>query len=121
MWLGADMLRVVALLAYSVIPNATERVWKSLGQNGSVGEQGIDALEFGTIKPGVKIAKAETLFPRVEKQEAVERMEAMESEPQKPVAEPPASGGTVASPSVAAPQTAPEKIAIQDFPQVDMH
>jgi methionyl-tRNA synthetase len=120
LWIAADTLRVVAVLAHPVIPNATERLWKSLGQNGSVGEQGIDALEFGTIKPGVKIAKAETLFPRVEKQEAVERMEAMESEPQKTVAAPPASGGTVASPSGAAAQTAPDKIAIEEFAKVEM-
>jgi len=120
LWIASDTLRVVAVLAHPVIPSATERLWKSLGQNGSVGEQGIDALEFGTIKPGVKIAKAETLFPRVEKQEAVERMEAMESEPQKPVAAPPASGGTVASPSGAAAQTAPDKIAIEEFAKVEM-
>jgi methionyl-tRNA synthetase len=120
LWIAADTLRVVAVLAHPVIPSATERLWKSLGQNGSVGEQGIDALEFGTIKPGVKIAKAETLFPRVEKQEAVERMEAMESEPQKPVAAPAVSSSTVASPSGAAAQTAPEKIAIEDFAKVEM-
>jgi methionyl-tRNA synthetase len=120
LWIAADTLRVVAVLAYPVTPSATERLWKSLGQGGSVGEQGIDALEFGTIKPGTKIAKAETLFPRVEKQEAVERMEAMESEPQKPIAAPAASGSTVASPSGAAAQTAPEKIAIEDFAKVEM-
>jgi methionyl-tRNA synthetase len=120
LWIAADTLRVVAVLAHPVIPNATERLWKSLGQGGSVGEQGIDTLEFGTIKPGVKIAKAETLFPRVEKQEALERMEAMESEPQKPVTAPAASGSTVASPSGAAAQTAPEKIAIEDFAKVEM-
>jgi methionyl-tRNA synthetase len=120
LWIAADTLRVVAVLAHPVIPSATERLWKSLGQGGSVGEQEIDALEFGTIKPGTKIAKAETLFPRVEKQEAVERMEAMESEPQKPVAAPVPSGGTVASPSGAAAQTAPEKIAIEDFAKVEM-
>ncbi len=120
LWIAADTLRVVAVLAHPVIPSATERLWKSLGQGGSVGEQGIDTLEFGTLKPGTKIAKAETLFPRIEKQEAVERMEAMESEPQKPVAAPAASGGTVASPSGAAAQTAPEKIAIEDFAKVEM-
>jgi methionyl-tRNA synthetase len=67
---------------------------------------------------GTKIAKAESLFPRIEKQEAVERMEAMESEPQKPVAAPAASATTGAS--GAAAQAAPEKIAIEDFAKVEM-
>jgi methionyl-tRNA synthetase len=121
LWIAADTLRVVTVLAHPVIPGATERLWKSLGQGGSVGEQGIDALEWGTLRSGAKIAKAETLFPRIEKQEAVERMEAMESEPQKPVVAPPvASGGTVASSSGAAAQTAPDKIAIEDFAKVEM-
>jgi len=120
LWIAADTLRVVAVLAHPVIPGATERLWKALGQGGSVGEQGIDALEFGTLRPGTRIAKAETLFPRVEKQEAMERMEAMESEPQKPAVTPAASGSAATAPSGAAAQTAPEKIAIEDFAKVEM-
>jgi methionyl-tRNA synthetase len=120
LWIAADTLRVVAVLAHPVIPGATEKLWKALGQGGSVGEQGIDALEFGTLRPGARIAKAETLFPRVEKQEAMERMEAMESEPQKPAVTPAASGSAATAPSGAAAQTAPEKIAIEDFAKVEM-
>src|SRR5260370_3083792 len=120
MWIAGDTLRVVAVVAHPVIPGATERLWKALGQGGSVGEQGIDALEFGTLRPGTRIAKAETLFPRVEKQEAMERMEAMESEPQKPAVTPAASGSAATAPSGAAAQTAPEKIAIEDFAKVEM-
>jgi methionyl-tRNA synthetase len=108
------------VLAHPVIPNATEKLWKSLGLSGSVGEQGIDSLDFGGLKPGTRIAKAETLFPRVEKQEAVERMEAMESEPQKPVAAPAATTSAATTPAGAAAQTAPEKIAIEDFAKVEM-
>jgi methionyl-tRNA synthetase len=121
LWIAADTLRVVTVLAHPVIPSATERLWKSLGQGGSVGEQGIDALEWGTLRSGAKIGKAETLFPRIEKQEAVERMEAMESEPQKAVVTRPVAGGSAAtSPSGAAAQAAPEKIAIEDFAKVEM-
>jgi methionyl-tRNA synthetase len=122
LWIAADTLRVVAVLAHPVLPSATERLWKSLAQGGSVAEQRIDTLDFGTLKAGTRIAKAETLFPRVEKQEAVERMEAMESEPQKPVATPAASvtGASTAAAPGAATQAAPEKIAIEDFSKVEM-
>jgi methionyl-tRNA synthetase len=119
LWIAADTLCVVAVLAHPVIPNATDKLWKALGQSGSVGEQRIDALEFGLLRPGTKIAKAESLFPRIEKQEAIERMEAMESEPQKPVVTPAAST-TAGTTSGAAAQTAPEKIAIEDFAKVEM-
>jgi methionyl-tRNA synthetase len=118
--IAADTLTVVAVLAHPVIPGATEKLWKALGQGGTVAEQGIDTLEFGRIKPGAKIAKAETLFPRMEKAEAIERMEAMESEPQKRIAAPAVSSSAVASSSGAAAQTALEKIAIEDFVKVEM-
>jgi methionyl-tRNA synthetase len=120
LWIAADTLRVVAVLAHPVIPSATERLWKSLGLGGSVGEQGIDALEFGAIKHGTKIAKAETLFPRVEKQEAVERMEAMESEPQKQPAPAVASAAAAGGAGTTAAASASDKIAIEDFAKVEM-
>jgi methionyl-tRNA synthetase len=123
LWTAADTLRAVAVLAHPVIPNATEKLWRALGQSGSIGEQRIDELQWGTLRAGTKIAKAETLFPRIEKQEAVERMEAMESEPQKPAVTPPAASSTAAtgaSGAGAAAQTAPEKIAIEDFAKVEM-
>ena len=121
LWIAADTLRAVAVLAHPVIPTATEKLWRALGQGGSIGEQRIDELQWGTLRAGTKIAKAETLFPRIEKQEAVERIEAMESEPQKPVVAPPAaSTSTPTSASGAAAQTAPEKIAIEDFAKVEM-
>jgi methionyl-tRNA synthetase len=120
LWIAADTLRAVAVLAHPVIPSATEKLWRALGQGGSVGEQRIDALEFGLLRPGAKIAKAESLFPRIEKQEAIERMEAMESEPQKPTAAPVTSTTASTGSGAAAAQTAPEKIAIEDFAKVEM-
>jgi methionyl-tRNA synthetase len=121
LWIAADTLRAVAVLAHPVIPTATEKLWRGLGQGGSIGEQRIDELQWGTLRAGTKIAKAETLFPRVEKQEAIERMEAMESEPQKPAVAPPApSASAPTGASGAAAQTAPEKIAIEDFAKVEM-
>ena len=125
LWIAADTLRVVAVLAHPIIPAATEKLWRALGQGGSLGEQRIDELHWGTLRPGTKIAKTETLFPRIEKQEAVERMEAMESEPQKPVLTPPAASSSAATGAsgagaAAAAQTAPEKIAIEDFAKVEM-
>ncbi len=121
LWIAADTLRAVAVLAHPVIPTATEKLWRALGQSGSIGEQRIDELQWGILRAGTKIAKAETLFPRIEKQEAAERMEAMESEPQKPVVTPPAAGAsTPTGASGAAAQTAPEKIAIEDFAKVEM-
>jgi len=123
LWIAADTLRVVAVLAFPVIPGATEKLWKALGQTGSLSEQNIDTVQWGQLKPGVKVSKAETLFPRVEKTEAIERMEAMESEAQKEPQKQPAAAASAAAAggsTTTAPPAAPEKIAIDDFTKVEM-
>ena len=65
---------------------------------------------------------AQTLFPRVDKNEAIERIEAMANEELNPApAAPPAKALASATPGgAAAPQAAPEKIGIEDFAKVEM-
>jgi len=43
----------------------------------------MDLISWGQLKPGTKIGKLEGIFPRVEKSEAIERIEAMEQEQSK--------------------------------------
>ena len=69
------------------------------------------------------LGKSQALFPRIEKTEAIERMEAMENEPQKPVTAPaaaPASAPTAGGAAAAAAPAASEKIGIEDFTKVEM-
>jgi len=122
---SAEALRIITILAHPVLPTTTGQIWKELGQPGSVESQRIDQLDWGQLKAGTRIGTIKAVFPRIEHQEAIERMEAMEKEEQKqpsPVTAPvtpsaPAAGGTAAA---AAPQTAPEKIGIEDFAKVEM-
>lgn len=117
LWTAAETLRLVTMLAHPVLPESTGKVWTLLGQAGHVGSQEWDGLRWGHLKPGTSIGKSQTLFPRIEKAEAIERMEAMENEPQKPAAAPAAAATTGAA---ATPQAAPEKIGIEDFAKVEM-
>src|SRR6266852_4365180 len=124
---AAEALRIITILAHPVLPSTTEQIWKQLGQFSSVESQRIDHLDWGQLKSGTRIGMVRAIFPRIEHQEAVERMEAMEKEAQKqpspvtaPAATPasaPAAGGAAAA---AAPQAAPEKIGIEDFAKVEM-
>jgi methionyl-tRNA synthetase len=122
LYTAAEALRFVAVLAHSVLPDSTRKLWKQLGQSEPLGDVRIDDLQWGKLKPGTKISKAETLFPRIEKAEAIERMEAMENEPVKqpaPVAASAAASAGATS-SATTPQAAPEKIGIEDFAKVEM-
>jgi len=124
---AAAAIRLVAILAHPVLPSSTQKIWDQLGQTGSLDAQSLDQLAWAYITPGSRIGKVQPAFPRIEKAEAIERMEAMEKEEQKqpspvsaPAAKPasmPATGGAGAA---AAPQTAPEKIGIEDFAKVEM-
>jgi len=122
LYAAAESLRIACHLAHPVLPDATTKIWKSLGLSGTPSELQFDARvsqdNWGRLLPGTRIGKPEPVFPRIEKAEAIERMEAMESEPQKPVTAPATSATTGAS--GAAAQTAPEKIAIEDFAKVEM-
>jgi methionyl-tRNA synthetase len=117
LWTSAEVLRIVSLLVQAVLPESSARVWALLGQSGSAGAQDLDALRWGQLVPGTRLGKPEALFPRVEKTETMERIEAMENELQKPAT--PAASSSPAGPAPA-PQPANDKIAIEDFTKVEM-
>jgi methionyl-tRNA synthetase len=130
LWLAAETLRDVVMLAYPIIPDAAQKIWEQLGQPGKLADQRIDQLKWGELKPGTKIGKPEAVFPRVEKNEAMERIEAMENEIRNPGAAAPAATSSTpagaAAPAVAggagaAAVPAPgAKITIDDFAKVEL-
>jgi methionyl-tRNA synthetase len=121
LWTTAELLRVVTVLAHPVLPDSTTKVWSLLGQPDAVSGVELDGLRWGQLAAGVQLGKAQTLFPRVDKTEAIERIESMANEEQNPTAAPAAapvvrsaSSGTAAAPAPA------EKIGIEDFTKVEM-
>jgi methionyl-tRNA synthetase len=130
LWTTAELLRVVVVLAHPVLPDCTAKVWTLLGAPGKIGAQDLGSLAWGELAPGTALGKSQPLFPRIEKKEAQERMEAMENEAQNapsPVAAStpaatPAVGiapASAAAPGGTAPAAA-EKIGIEDFTKVEM-
>ena len=120
LWTTADLLRIVTVLAHPVLPASTAKIWTLLGLPGSVSAVELDGLRWGQLTPGVKLGKAQALFPRVEKNEAIERIEAMANEELNPASPAKPAASAAASGAAAAPQAAPEKIGIEDFSKVEM-
>jgi methionyl-tRNA synthetase len=86
-------------------------------------------LKWGGLKPGTKIGKPEAVYPRVDKKEAWERIEAMENEIRKPAGAPSAhptgaaakGEGPIATSPVPLATPAPgAKITIEDFAKVEL-
>src|ERR1700687_1514943 len=125
LWTTAEVLRIVTVLAHPVLPESTSKVWSLLGQMEPLGSLELDGLRWGQLEPGTALGKSQSLFPRIEKSEAIERMEAMENEAQNAPSPAAATGpaaasatGAVAGPAAAA--AAPGKIGIEDFAKVEM-
>jgi methionyl-tRNA synthetase len=86
--------------------------------------QALDSLAWDGLKPGVKLGKLESIYPRVEKDEAIERIEAMSIEEQNAASAAPRPASAGAAPAAPAAPGAvpavPDKIAIEDFAKVEM-
>ena len=126
LWTAAQALRFVCILSVPILPATSQKLWQILGQTGQVSEESIEPLNWGLLKSGVQLGKVQALFPRIEKAEAIERMEAMEKEAQNapsPVAATTPAAAPANAGAAAAPATAPavaEKIGIEDFAKVEM-
>ena len=123
----AELLRVVTALTHPVLPQSTNKIWTLLGQQGTAQSQHLDGLRWGQLSPGTALGKSQALFPRIDKAEALERIEAMQNEEQKaPLpggAAAPSGSHTSAAGASAGAATAPasnEKIGIEDFAKVEM-
>ena len=127
LYVAAESLRIVSVLAHPVIPDATQKIWEQLGQAGKIENASINDLQWGGLKPGTRIGKPEGVFPRADKNEILERIETMENEIRNPAGAQPAAtsadpaapaaataAGAAGSPAVAA------KIVIEDFAKVEL-
>jgi methionyl-tRNA synthetase len=124
---AAQSLRHIVALAYPVLPHASSKIWKQLGERTELASQDPKHLAWGALRPGTHVGEAEQLFPRADKKETSERIEAMEDEIRNPAgaqpaatpAAPPAASGAPAAAAATAP-AANAKIGIEDFAKVEL-
>src|SRR5487761_307935 len=112
----------VRFLAHPVLPHATQEIWEQLGHTTQLAGQ---SLSPDSLTPDHKqvahVNKPRAVFPRVDKTEAFERIEAMEEEIRNPASSAPAADSAVKSASGSAPVPAgPAKIGIEDFAKIEM-
>ena len=123
---AAESLRIFVVLAHPILPSATEKLWRQMGESGALGDVRIDQLAWGGLRPGTLIGEPSAVFPRVEKNETLEKIAAMEQEMLKPQGTPATPSSPAAAPAAqpaAAATNAPAinaKISIDDFTKVEM-
>ncbi len=115
LYTAAEALRIAVALVHPVLPQATEKIWRQLGQFTPLGEKQLDALQWGELRPGTRVGPADAVFPRVDRNEALDRIDELEQQVLAEIA------GRPATP--AAETSAKEKskmISIEDFAKVEM-
>ncbi|TAM81635.1 MAG: methionine--tRNA ligase [Acidobacteria bacterium] len=139
LYIALEAVRAATVLAHPVIPDATQKIWNQLGCEGYLGKlenQRIDQLKWGELKPCSKVSKPEPIFPRLDKAEAVARLQEFAEADRKGHQAAPVKEKTVETPSgekpaiteqapaeaAVAPAATPasEKISIEDFAKVEM-
>lgn len=74
----ADTLRIVTVLAAPVLPESCAKIWRLLGYSDSVEEQRFGNLSPGQLAAGQKIADVEPVFPRLDLQQTIDKMNDLE-------------------------------------------
>ncbi len=128
LYAAAASLRCICALAHPIIPDATQKIWCQLGETGDLSAFRLENLKWDEMSSEPTITKPSAVFPRVDKKEAMEKIEAMENEIRKPSAAQSAVAGasaTATSAPAAASQQAPAastdgKITIDDLAKIDL-
>ncbi len=111
---AAESLRIVVALAQPALPNATLTIWNQLGQPGPIDRVRLDRLSWGQLRAGTRIGEPAAVFPRIDKNEALERIATMERD----ILQPQGEGAAAPAGQPAAPPTT--RIGIGDFTKVEM-
>ena len=106
----AEALRYVAVLISPVMPSTPVRIYAQLGLDDKALMTWESLASFGRLAPGLKVTKADALFPRIDLAVDLPLLE------QENAAE--LAGGAPKAEQKAQPQRAPE-IGIEDFRKMD--
>ena len=110
LYASADALRLATGLLSPVMPEATAKIWRQLGQTSDLSTLTFDDLSRSSLGVGEKIGKVEPVFPRLAREETLAKLHQLEEQSaQKPSAAKPA-----AAPADAASEPLP-RLPIDEF------
>ena len=74
LFLCVQSLRTLAIVLSPIIPETAEKVWQTLGLEGTVVNQSLDEAGKLTLQPGITIEKSKPLFSKIDIEELQERL-----------------------------------------------
>jgi methionyl-tRNA synthetase len=117
---AAEAIRIITALAHPVLPDSSAKVWRQLGlgEIESAAKTGaLKAVVWGALQPGTQFAEPAPLFPRAEK-DAVQRMEDIEKQNNKPAetSSPSSSSPSSGSPAISEATAPPPATKVEPNP-----
>ena len=113
LYTAADALRLVTALLAPVMPEATGKIWRQLGQSSDLSSLTLDTLAASTLAVGEKIGKVEPVFPRVGKEETIQKIVQLQEQSSQTAPPAAAVAGELAPVSA-------ERLPIEDFLKWDL-
>jgi methionyl-tRNA synthetase len=111
-----ESLRIISGLVSPVLKHSAQRIWEQLGYTDQVAEHSLEEFQWNGAKLPAKIGEIVGVFPRLEAQATVQKMQDLEEVEKKRQA---ALLGKTVEPAVPAGPLVPT-ITIDDFSKVDL-
>jgi len=110
LYYSAEILRIVSILMAPIIPTGTASILKQLGVSKPLEDHRISQLAWGELEEGSPIGKIQAIYPRLDQDELLSRVEEQRQQKETPPAA--AQEADVTSQK--------EEIRIEDFAKVEM-
>jgi methionyl-tRNA synthetase len=117
LYTAAEALRIVCGLASPVLPHSTAVIWRQLGFTEPIAGIRVEALNWGNLEAGQQIGEIGPVFPRLDLQPTIRKMQELEELEQKRQA---ALMGKPVEPAPAEATQESSLISIDDFAKIDL-
>jgi methionyl-tRNA synthetase len=88
LYASANALRFSTALLSPIMPGATEKIWRQMGQSSDLSAITLDALSRSSLAVGEKIGKVEPVFPRLGREETIQKLKEVEEQEGQKAASP---------------------------------
>jgi len=119
LYTALESLRIISGLVSPVLPHSAQRIWEQLGFEDKVATHALEEFQWGAASLPAKIGEIVAVFPRLEPQATIQKMQELEESEKVRQATLLGQTPKAAEPAVPLAPLAPT-ITIDDFSKVDL-
>jgi methionyl-tRNA synthetase len=119
LYTALESLRIISGLVSPVLPHSAQRIWEQLGFEDKVATHALEEFQWGAASLPAKIGEIVAVFPRLEPQATIQKMQELEEAEKVRQATLLGQTPKAAEPAVPLAPLAPT-ITIDDFSKVDL-